>query len=70
MFAAVSFAQDKAAPDVLGEWEITTLSPIGESTNTVEFRIYACGSSQSGTSIRSWPVSKCPVSGRPVLYDV
>jgi hypothetical protein len=38
MFAAVPFAQDRAAPDVLGEWEMTTLSPVGESTNTVEFR--------------------------------
>jgi hypothetical protein len=31
-------AQAKPAPDVVGEWEMKTLSPVGESTNTVEFR--------------------------------
>jgi hypothetical protein len=34
---ALPFAQ-AAAPDVLGEWELTTISPVGENTNTVEFR--------------------------------
>lgn len=33
--AAFSFAQ---APDVVGEWELTTVSPVGENTNTVEFK--------------------------------
>ncbi len=33
--AALSFAQ---APGVVGEWEMTTVSPVGENTNTVEFR--------------------------------
>ena len=33
--AALSFAQ---APDVVGEWELTTVSPVGENTNTVEFK--------------------------------
>lgn len=36
VLAALPMAQ--AAPDVLGEWDLTTLSPVGESTNTVEFR--------------------------------
>ena len=33
--AAFSFAQ---TPDVVGEWELTTVSPVGENTNTVEFK--------------------------------
>ena len=33
--ASLSFAQ---APDVIGEWELTTISPVGENTNTVEVR--------------------------------
>ncbi len=33
--ASLSFAQ---APEVIGEWELTTISPVGENTNTVEFR--------------------------------
>lgn len=28
-----------ASPKVLGEWELTTLSPVGETTNTVEFKM-------------------------------
>jgi len=32
---APSFAQ---APDVVGEWDLTTVSPMGENTNTVEFK--------------------------------
>ena len=28
-----------AQPKVIGEWELTTLSPVGESTNTVEFKL-------------------------------
>jgi len=37
LLGALSFAQ--AAPaDVIGDWELTTSSPVGESTNTVEFR--------------------------------
>ncbi len=35
---AMPMAQAAAAPDYLGEWELTTNSPVGESTNTVEFR--------------------------------
>ncbi len=31
-------AQATAAPDILGEWEVTTLSPVGENTNTLEFK--------------------------------
>lgn len=37
LFAALPLAQT-AAPDVLGEWDLTTVSPVGENTNTVEFR--------------------------------
>ncbi len=32
---SLSYAQ---APDVVGESELTTISPVGENTNTVEFR--------------------------------
>lgn len=31
-------AQAPAASDILGDWEITTVSPVGENTNTVEFK--------------------------------
>lgn len=34
-FAAAQAPQ----PRVIGEWELTTLSPVGESTNTVEFKM-------------------------------
>jgi len=37
MLVALPFAQG-AAPSVLGLWDLTTLSPVGENTNTVEFR--------------------------------
>jgi hypothetical protein len=36
---AVSAAAQTAPPSVIGEWELTTLSPVGESTNTVEFKM-------------------------------
>jgi hypothetical protein len=36
--AAPGVAQDKAPIDIVGEWEMTTSSPVGENTNTVEFR--------------------------------
>ena len=36
--ATFGWAQDKPAVDVVGEWDLTTNSPVGESTNTVEFR--------------------------------
>lgn len=35
LLAALPMAQ---APTVLGEWDLTTVSPVGENTNTVEFR--------------------------------
>ena len=35
--SALPMAQ--TAPKVLGEWEMTTLSPVGETTNTVEFKM-------------------------------
>ena len=38
LFVASPFAQTAAPPDLLGEWDLTTISPIGENTNTVEFR--------------------------------
>ena len=38
LLGALPFAQAAAPVDVLGEWELTTSSPVGESTNTVEFR--------------------------------
>lgn len=38
LFAAMPFAQSAPAPEVFGEWEWTTSSPVGENTNTVEFK--------------------------------
>jgi hypothetical protein len=38
MLGALPFAQAAPAPDVIGEWDLTTNSPVGETTNTVEFR--------------------------------
>lgn len=51
-------AQTPASSDVLGEWELTTLSPVGENTNTVEFR-------KAGDTITA--VAKSPQGERP--YD-
>ena len=53
--AAWSFAQ---APDVIGEWELTTVSPVGENTNTVEFK-------KDGDAIKAF--AKGPQGERP--YD-
>lgn len=52
---APSFAQ---APSVIGEWELTTVSPMGENTNTVEFK-------QDGEAIKAF--AKSPQGERP--YD-
>jgi len=38
LLVATALAQAAATPDYLGEWELTTVSPVGETTNTVEFR--------------------------------
>lgn len=46
------------APDILGEWEITTLSPLGENTNTVEIR-------KEGEVFKA--MAKSPAGERP--YD-
>ena len=43
LLVALPFAQAPAASPVLGEWDLTTLSPVGENTNTVEFRQEADG---------------------------
>jgi hypothetical protein len=53
-------ASAQAAPtaDVLGEWELTTVSPIGESSNTVEFR-------KDGETLKAF--AKSPQGERP--YD-
>ena len=37
LLAGLPFAQT-AATDPTGEWDLTTLSPVGESTNTVEIK--------------------------------
>ncbi len=55
---ASPFAQAPAAPDVLGEWDLTTISPVGENTNTVEFK-------KDGDAIKA--VAKSPQGERP--YD-
>lgn len=36
--AQTTTSQTTTAPDILGEWEVTTLSPVGENTNTLEFK--------------------------------
>jgi hypothetical protein len=51
-------AQAAPAANVLGEWEITTLSPVGESTNTVEFK-------KDGETLKA--IAKSPQGERP--YD-
>ncbi len=43
LLVAMPLAQAAAAPDYLGEWDLTTNSPVGETTNTVEFRKDADG---------------------------
>ena len=48
----------QSAPAILGEWEITTLSPVGESTNTVEFK-------KDGDTLKA--IAKSPQGERP--YD-
>jgi len=53
--AALSFAQ---VPSVIGEWELTTVSPMGENTNTVEFK-------KDGEVIKAF--AKGPQGERP--YD-
>lgn len=58
VFAAAPFAQAPTATDVLGEWDLTTISPVGESTNTVEFK-------KDGEAIKA--VAKSPQGERP--YD-
>jgi hypothetical protein len=63
MFLFVTMAawpRAQAAPpaDVVGEWEITTLSPVGESTNTVEFK-------KDGDALKA--IAKSPQGERP--YD-
>jgi hypothetical protein len=56
--AAWVHAQSAPAPAILGEWEITTLSPVGECTNTVEFK-------KDGDTLKA--VAKSPQGERP--YD-
>lgn len=58
LLAAMPFAQAPPAPEVFGEWELTTLSPVGESTNTVEFR-------KDGETVKA--LAKSPQGERP--YD-
>jgi hypothetical protein len=58
VLAALPFAQDAPAPDVAGEWDITTISPVGESTNTVELK-------KDGDAWKA--IAKSPQGERP--YD-
>ena len=51
-------AAQTAQPKVIGEWELTTLSPVGESTNTVEFKM-------DGDAFKA--IAKSPQGERP--YD-
>ncbi len=65
MLAAILFAvamtalpAAQTAPKILGEWELTTLSPVGETTNTVEFKM-------DGDTFKA--IAKSPQGERP--YD-
>lgn len=58
LLAAMPFAQAAPAPEVFGEWEMTTISPVGENTNTVEFK-------KDGDTVKA--VAKSPQGERP--YD-
>ena len=58
LFVGVSQAQTTASPTFLGEWDLTTISPVGENTNTVEFR-------KDGDAIKA--IAKSPQGERP--YD-
>ncbi|MBS1818188.1 MAG: hypothetical protein JSU08_09685 [Acidobacteria bacterium] len=58
LLAAMPFAQSAPAPEVFGEWEMTTVSPVGENTNTVEFR-------KDGEVVKA--LAKSPQGERP--YD-
>jgi hypothetical protein len=58
LFTVLPFAQTASAPTVLGEWDLTTISPVGENTNTVEFR-------KDGETLKAF--AKGPQGERP--YD-
>lgn len=58
LLAAMPFAQAAPAPELFGEWEWTTSSPVGENTNTVEFK-------KDGDAVKA--VAKSPQGERP--YD-
>ena len=51
-------AQSNTAPDILGEWNFTTVSPLGENTNTMVI-------SKEGDGLKA--VAKSPQGERP--YD-
>ncbi len=54
---ALTLAQS-AAPNLIGEWDLTTSSPVGESTNIVEFK-------KDGDTLKAF--AKSPRGERP--YD-
>ncbi len=58
LLAALPLAQTLPSPEVFGEWEMTTISPVGENTNTVEFK-------KDGEAVRA--IAKSPQGERP--YD-
>jgi hypothetical protein len=58
LLGAMPFAQTGPAPELFGEWELTTISPIGENTNTVELR-------KDGEAVKA--VAKSPQGER--AYD-
>lgn len=58
LLAAMPFAQTAPASEVFGEWELTTISPVGENTNTVEFK-------KDGDAVKA--IAKSPQGERP--YD-
>jgi hypothetical protein len=58
LLVVTPFAQGAAPTDVIGEWDFTTVSPVGENTNTVEFR-------KDGEAVKAF--AKGPQGERP--YD-
>ena len=55
---ALPQAQGAASSDAFGEWELTTISPVGENTNTVEIK-------KDGEVVKA--IAKSPQGERP--YD-
>ena len=66
LFVARPFAQS-AAPDVVGEWDITTSSPVGDQTNTLAISKTADGYKAAAKSPEGeLPYDSIAVSGKEI----